>query len=158
MSVSSTGSTFPGQAGRLPYRGFLPVNLFQRRIEVKIDDYFRTAKGQGVLATADEQGKVNVAIYAVPHVIDDKTIAFIMTEKLTHKNLKANPHAAYLFIEEEERYNGKRLYLTKVKEEKDSPLLDSIRRKEFPHLKGKETLVYFRVDKILPLIGAGAEP
>lgn len=126
-------------------------------MELKINDYFKTAKGQGVLATAGAEGKVDVALYANPHVIDDETIAFIMTEKLTHKNLQSNPHAAYLFIEEEEKYKGKRLYLTKIKEEKDSPLLDSIRRKEYPHLKGKEYLVYFKVNKVLPLIGAGAE-
>src|SRR4030042_1100051 len=124
---------------------------------MKLSEYFKTAKGQGVLATAGAEGKVDVALYANPHVIDDETIAFIMTEKLTHKNLQSNPHAAYLFIEEEEKYKGKRLYLTKIKEEKDSPLLDSIRRKEYPHLKGKEYLVYFKVNKVLPLIGAGAE-
>ena len=127
-------------------------------MELKISDYFKTAKGQGVLATADAQGKVDVAIYALPHVIDDKTIAFIMTEKLTYKNLQSNPFAAYLFVEEEEKYKGRRLYLTKIKEERNSPLLDSIRRKEYPHLKGKESLVYFKVDKVLPLIGAGNEP
>jgi hypothetical protein len=124
---------------------------------MKISEYFKTVKGQGALATADAEGKVDVALYANPHVIDDETIAFIMTEKLTHKNLQSNPQAAYLFIEEEEKYKGRRLYLTKIKEEKDSPLLDSIRRKEYPHLKGKEYLVYFKVNKVLPLIGAGAE-
>jgi hypothetical protein len=124
---------------------------------MKISEYFKTAKGQGVLATAGAEGKVDVALYANPHMINDETIAFIMTEKLTHKNLQSNPHAAYLFIEEEEKYKGRRLYLTKIKEEKDSPLLNSIRRKEYPHLKGKEYLVYFKVNKVLPLIGAGAE-
>jgi hypothetical protein len=124
---------------------------------MKLSEYFKTAKGQGVLATAGAEGKVDVALYANPHVIDDETIAFIMTEKLTYKNLQSNSHAAYLFIEEEGKYKGKRLYLTKIQEEKDSPLLDSIRRKEYPHLKGKEYLVYFKVNKVLPLIGAGAE-
>ena len=124
---------------------------------MKLSEYFKTAKGQGVLATAGAEGKVDVALYANPHVIDDETIAFIMTEKLTYKNLQSNSHAAYLFIEEEGKYKGKRLYLTKIQEEKDSPLLDSMRRKEYPHLKGKEYLVYFKVNKVLPLIGAGAE-
>jgi len=32
-----------------------------------------------------------------------------------------------------------------------------MRRKDYPDLKGKDYLVYFKVDKILPLIGAGAE-
>jgi len=124
---------------------------------MKISEYFKMARGTGVLATADAKGKVNVAIYAVPHVIEEETIAFLMADRLTHKNLQSNPHAAYLFMEEEERYKGKRLYLTKIREEKDSRILDSIRRKEYPHLKGKESFVYFRVDKVLPLIGTGPE-
>lgn len=124
---------------------------------MKISEYFKTAKGRGVLATADSSGKVDVAIYAVPHVINEETVAFIMAEKLTHHNLQSNPHAAYLFTEEEEKFKGVRLFLTKTKEEKDSAKLDEIRRKEYPHLKGKESLVYFRVEKVLPLIGAGAE-
>jgi len=125
---------------------------------MKISDYFKTAKGMGVLATADRSGRVNVAIYAVPHVIEEETIAFLMADRLTHENLQSNPQAAYLFIEGEEKYKGKRLYLTKIREEKDSKILDSIRRKEYPDLKGKEQLVYFRVDKILPLTGTGPEP
>ena len=124
---------------------------------MKIGDYFGTARGTGVLATADSKGIVGIAIYAAPHVIDDETVAFIMTEKLTHNNLQSNPHAAYLFIEGDEKYKGKRLFLTKIKEEKDSPTLESLRRKEYPNLKGKEYLVYFKIDKVLPLVGAGAE-
>ena len=123
---------------------------------MEIGEYFKVAKGTGMLATADSKGVVSVAIYAVPHVIDRENIAFIMTDKLTHQNLQSNPHAAYLFMEDEGRYKGKRLFLTKTKEEKDSPTLDSLRRKEYPQLKGKEYLIYFRIDKVLPLIGAGA--
>lgn len=124
---------------------------------MKIREYFKTAKGRGVLATADSSGKVDVAIYAVPHVIDEETIAFIMTDKLTHQNLQSNPHAAYLFTEEEEEFKGVRLFLTKVREEKDSEKLQQVRRKEYPNLKGKEFLVYFKVGKVVPLIGPGAE-
>ena len=125
---------------------------------MKMGDYFGTAKGTGVLATADSKGVVDIAIYAVPHVIDDETVAFIMADKLTHHNLQSNPHAAYLFIEGEGKYKGKRLFLTKIREEKDSPALESLRRKDYPDLKGKEYLVYFKIEKVLPLIGAGAEP
>jgi pyridoxine/pyridoxamine 5'-phosphate oxidase len=124
---------------------------------MKIREYFKTAKGRGVLATADSSGKVDVAIYALPHVIDEGTIAFIMTDKLTHQNLQSNPHAAYLFTEEEEEFKGVRLFLTKIREEKDSEKLEQIRRKEYPNLKGKEFLVYFKVEKVVPLIGPGAE-
>jgi len=122
---------------------------------MKISEYFRTAKGTGILATADAKGVVDMAVYAKPHVIDDENIAFIMAEKLTHKNLQSNPHAAYMFIEEEEKFKGVRLFLKKTKEEKESAKIDEIRRKEYPELKGKEELVYFHVEKTLPLIGAG---
>jgi len=124
---------------------------------MKISEYFKTAKGRGVIATADEKGKVDVAVYASPHVIDETTVAFLMADKLTHANLQSNPHAAYLFSEEEEKFKGVRLFLTKTGEETDPKKLDEIRRREYPNLKGKEFLVYFRVDKVLPLIGAGGE-
>ena len=124
---------------------------------MKISEYFKTVKGRGVLATADSGGRVDVAWYAAPHVLDEGTIAFIMIDRLTHHNLQSNPQAAYLYSEEEEKYKGVRLFLTKLREEKESPLLDSIRRKEYPDLKGKEYLVVFRVDKVLPLIGEGGD-
>ena len=123
---------------------------------MKLHDYFEKTKGRGVLATADADGRVDAAVYARPHVIDDQTVAFIMLERLTHNNLQSNPHAAYLFMEDGPKYAGQRLFLTKVKEEKNSELLDSIRRRSYPDLKGKvEYLVYFKIDKVLPLIGAG---
>ena len=61
--------------------------------------YFDKAKGVGVLGTADPEGKVDLAIYARPHIIDDQTVAFIMRDRLSHANVVANPHVGYLFIE-----------------------------------------------------------
>ena len=122
---------------------------------MKLSEYFKTAEGRGILATADSSGKVDVAVYAIPHMVDEETVAFIMADRLTHHNLQSNPHAAYLFSEEEAKVKGKRLYLTKIREEMDSALLDSMRRKKYPDLKGNEFLVYFRIDKVLPLIGEG---
>ncbi len=124
---------------------------------MKISEYFKSAQGTGILATADKDGKVDMAIYATPHVIDEGTIAFIMIERLTHHNLQSNPHAAYMFIEADEKYKGVRLFLTKIREEKGGPMLEAIRRKQYPDLKDQEHLVYFKVDKVLPLIGTGPE-
>jgi hypothetical protein len=124
--------------------------------------FFEGKKGYGVLATADAQGKVDAAIYATPHVIDEHTVAFIMRDRLTHHNLQSNPHAAYLFIEEGGGYKGVRLFLTKLREEQDTELLYSMRRKEYPADKeagsGPLFLVFFKVNEALPLIGAGKSP
>lgn len=125
---------------------------------MQLDEYFEKKTGKSVLATSDDKGIVNVAIYSRPHFMDEETIAFIMADRLTHNNLRANPHAAYLFMESGDKYVGKRLYLTKIKEEKDSPLIATLRqRKTYAAKKAYEAetkyLVYFRIDKVLPLIG-----
>jgi hypothetical protein len=126
---------------------------------MKLSEYFEKREGVGVLATADADGNVNAALYGRPHFFDDETLAFIAAEKLTHANLQSNPHAVYLF-KEMDRYEGRRLYLTKIREEKDSPLIEEIRRKKYPEVEGKyktgpQYLIYFHLDKVLPLIGGG---
>jgi hypothetical protein len=125
---------------------------------MQLSEYFEKTKGRGFIATSDSEGKVGLAVYARPHFINDKTVAFIMADRLMHKNLQSNPHASYLFMESKERYVGKRLYLKKIKEERNATLIDKIRRKEscpaYTVYKDKiRYLVYFRIDKILPLIG-----
>lgn len=126
-----------------------------------LQEYFDNAKGSGVLATADKEGKVDIAVYAKPHVMDKETIAFIMADKLTRQNLQSNKHAAYLFKEDGTGYKGTRLFLTKLREEQDSDLLYTIRSKRYSSEKeeGKPRfLVFFKVDRVLPLVGAGRDP
>jgi len=121
--------------------------------------YFEKTKGFGVLATASSDGAVDVAVYARPHVVDEETVAFIMADRLSHKNLKSNPHAAYLFREEVAGHVGKRLHLTMVKEETDSGKIQALRRLRTPIAcepeKGEvRYLVTFHVDLVLPLVGS----
>jgi hypothetical protein len=124
-----------------------------------LKEYFDSVNGTGVLSTADSSGKVDAAIYSVPHIFDDGTLAFIMRERLTHLNLQSNPCAAFLFIEHVSGHRGVRLFLKKVKEETDSALIATMTRRnlttEEDKQKGPKFLVYFTVEKILPLIGGG---
>jgi hypothetical protein len=123
---------------------------------MELKDYFESTKGVGVMATADADGKVDAAIYARPHFMEDGTIAMVMRDRLTHHNLQSNPHAAFLFIEDGPGYKGKRLFLAKVREEQDSELLQSLRRRKYKDDKGEaKFLVFFKLEKELPLIGAG---
>jgi hypothetical protein len=127
---------------------------------MQLDDYFEKTRGVSVLCTADASGKVNAAIYGRPHFLDDGSIAFIMADRLTHANLQSNPSAVFLF-KEDGSYKGKRLYLTKIREEKDSPLIGEIRRHKSKNPEGQANteskfLVYFRVDEVLPLTSGGA--
>jgi len=123
---------------------------------MELKDYFESTKGTGVMATADGDGKVDAAIYARPHFMEDGTLAVIMRDRLTHNNLQSNDHATFLFIEDGPGYKGKRLFLTKVREEQDSELLHSLRRRQYPDDKAEaKFLVFFKLNKELPLVGAG---
>jgi hypothetical protein len=129
---------------------------------MRLEEYFENVRGIGVLATADADGKVNVAIYSRPHFLsgDDAEVAFIMNDRLSHDNVDSNPHAAYLFVEETGGYVGKRLFLTKTREETDPDKIQSIRRRNLPAQcdegdAKRRFLVHFRVDGIRPLIGTG---
>ncbi|MBN1392731.1 MAG: pyridoxamine 5'-phosphate oxidase family protein [Sedimentisphaerales bacterium] len=118
--------------------------------------YFENTKGTGILATTDLEGNVDAAIYARPYVIDEKTIAFSMLERLSFANIQVNPKAAYLFIERGEGYSGKRLYLKKTHEETDPEHIKELKKKHsriFNPDQVNRHIVYFQVEKIRALVG-----
>jgi len=127
---------------------------------MNLTDYFARAQGTGILGTADASGRVDLALYVKPHVVDQTTVAFVMRQRLTHQNLKSTMHAAYMFIEEGPQYGGVRLYLTKVREEMNESLAQAIRKKDpraFPAEDDSgKYIVFFHVDKIRPLVGDSA--
>ena len=128
---------------------------------MQLSEYFERTKGRGIIATADATGHLTAAVYAKPHFFEDNSIAFIMADRLTHQNLQSNPHAVYLFMESGEGYSGRRLYITKTKEEKNSPLIDQIQRRERcpgdeEYQKQNRFLVYFAIERVLPLIAEKA--
>ena len=124
---------------------------------MSLSDYFENVQGLGILATADSDGMVDLAIYARPHVIDETTIAFVMRERLSHQNLKSNPNAAYMFVEQGEGYVGKRLYLTKTREETNTSLIEEFRRRQ-PEIcaaddDSNKYIVFLQVNDVSPLVG-----
>lgn len=128
----------------------------EREAEMDWKRYFEAAKGTGYLATANREGEVDIAVYSRPHVIDAETVAFGMTDRLTHANLRENPHAAYAF--REGGFQGVRLYLEMAREETEGPLLDAIRARATEIVgagagEAVEFAVYFHVRKWLPLVG-----
>jgi len=124
---------------------------------MELSHYFKNTKGLGVLATADDGGRVDTAIYSRPHFMEDGTLAFIMKDRLSHANLQTNPFASFLFVEEGRGYQGKRLYLRKVREEKETERLYSLRRRMSSSEADPENdprfLVFFELERERPLVG-----
>ena len=119
-------------------------------------EYFKNKKGHGILATSDSKGNVDGAPYSKPHFEDSQTVTFIMADRLSHWNLESNPHAAFIF-KEEGSFQGKRLFLTKVKEENNAELINQLMKQYHPdwyeaYKDKKKFLVYFKIEKVLPLV------
>lgn len=109
------------------------------------------------MATADAEGRVDTAIYAKPHFLEPETVSFITGDRLTHANLRSNPHANYMFLECDHGYKGVRLFLRLIKESTDQEQINALSRR--PPVSKKDGqlkerfLLTFTVDKALEVIG-----
>jgi hypothetical protein len=128
---------------------------------MSLAEYFRSVEGTGILATSDAGGNVNMAVYSKPYVIEENKIALSMLERTSYSNLQSNPKASYMFLEQGEGYNGKRLYLTRIDEESDTKRIIEIKAQHPKRHQSKTEairhLIYFSIDKIRLIIEPGGE-
>ena len=92
---------------------------------MKLEELFEI-KGRGVMATADATGKVNLAVYARPRVVDEGTVAWGISEGRTWRNLRENGKAAFLFMSSQ-GFEGVRLGLELQEMREAGDLLEDIR-------------------------------
>ena len=123
---------------------------------MKLSERFRDG-GTGVMATAGSDGAVNTAVYAVPHVVDEETVAWGMTEGRTYRFAKENPHASFLFFAPEGKGKGVRLTLELKDVETSGKLLEKIRERASESVNAKagaavKYVAYFRVVETRPLL------
>ena len=125
---------------------------------MKLQEYFASTRGRGVLATAAADGKVDAAVYSNPHCLEEGAVSFVMRDRLSHRNVQENPYATFLFIEEGPGARGVRLFLKKTREETDPEKIKALKRRhltpEEDQALGPTFLVSFAVEKILPLVGS----
>jgi len=136
--------------------------LSVKEYKMNLEKYFSEKTGIGVIATSNNKGVVDTAIYSRPHVVAKNEVAFVMRDRLTHENLQENFHANYLFLENRQGFIGIRLFMTKINESNDHALIDSMTRRnlspEEDKARGEKFLVRFKVNKVLSLIGGEEIP
>jgi len=93
---------------------------------MKFEELF-SSPGLGVMSTAAADGSVNNAVYARPHVIDETTLVWGMTDRRTYQNITENRKAAFLFKTATPGFSGVRLTLELIKTEEDGELLATIK-------------------------------
>ncbi|GAW67940.1 pyridoxamine 5'-phosphate oxidase [Geoanaerobacter pelophilus] len=110
-----------------------------------------------MIATADAAGVVNQAVFAIPHVVDEQTLAWGFSDGRSIANLRVNPHASYLYLAPSRGYSGWRLSLTMKEELGEGDMLEKIKSRTAqvasPEASSAVTRVaYFKVDEVRPLI------
>ena len=119
-------------------------------------NYFTTPGGLGILCTSALNGQPNAAVYRKPQVTDDGLFIFEMLEKSTFVNIKENPHALFMFIEDKEGYRGKRFSLKMISEEAEEERVAKIKAKH-PEIFAEDSktrhCVCFEVLMVRPLVG-----
>ena len=112
--------------------------------------------GRGVIGTASKDGVVNMAVYAVPSVVDDETVAWGMTDGRTWNNVRENPNASYTYFEPGEGYRGARLTLSLSRTEDSGGMLSKIREQTRASSPGNPQAIrhvaYFKVVESRPLV------
>lgn len=123
---------------------------------MKLAEIFES-NGFGVMATAGADGDVNTAVYARPHVINETTLVWGMTEGRSFRNLSQNPKAAFLFKIDKPGYQGVRLALELIRSEETGEMLELIKRRVAETVGAGAGLavthaVWCRVVEVRPLV------
>jgi hypothetical protein len=112
--------------------------------------------GRGVIGTATKAGVVNMAVYAVPHIVDNGTVAWGMTDGRTWNNVRENPNASYAYFAPGEGFRGARLTLSLSRTEDSGEMLEKIRERTGASSPGNPEAIkhvaYFKVVETRPLV------
>lgn len=129
----------------------------------KLMEYFNKSPRLGTLSTSSKDGRVDVAVFGSPRMIDEKTVVMATAKNLTLANLQENPNAVFMIMEPGAgvlEWKGVRVYL-RMKECKTSgEMLDMI-KSQLAKFVGEDAAkrmyaaVTFEVGEVRPLIDFG---
>lgn len=83
-------------------------------MQTKLMEYFNKMPRLGCLSTANKEGKVNVAYFGSPRMIDEKTIVMGLGKNRTFNYLQENPYGVFMIMEPAKvptEWKGVRLYV-----------------------------------------------
>jgi len=128
-------------------------------------EYFNKQPRIGTLSTSSKDGKVDVAVYGSPHMVDEKTVVMALGKNRTLANLQENPNAVFMIMEPGQSimdWKGIRVYLKMRSCDTSGKELDTLRG-EIARVAGEEAAqmihaaVAFDVGEIRPLIDFGQD-
>lgn len=132
-------------------------------MEGKLMEYFNRQPRMGCMSTSGKDGKVNVACFGSPRMIDDKTVVMAVRKNRTLDNLRQNPNAVFMIMEPGKtslEWKGVRVYLKMKGYETSGENLEKA-RVQAAKAAGDEAakalyaVVTFQVEEVRPIVDAG---
>lgn len=84
----------------------------------------------GTLSTASKDGRVNVAVFGSPQMIDENTVIMGIGNNRSYRNLKENPSAVFIVVEPGKGimdWKGARVYLKATTIEESGGFYETVR-------------------------------
>ena len=125
-------------------------------------EFFNHRPRNCLLVTSNGKGKVNVAVYGSPRMIDENTVVLATRENRSYQYLRENPEAAIMVVEPGEisrASGGVRISLELTAVETEGDLLQEF-KEGVARRAGKEAAVgiiaalRFRVTEVRPLVAS----
>ena len=123
-------------------------------------EFFNRRPRNCLLVTSNDEGKVNVAVYGSPAMIDENTIVLSTRENRSYQYLRTNPQAAMIVVEPGEisrNSKGIRIYLEMTEIEVAGKHLDDFkaevgRRAGKEAAEGIKAALRFKITEVRPLV------
>ena len=93
-------------------------------------EYFNKQPRLGTLSTSGKDGKVDVAYFGSPRMVDEKTVVIALGNNRSLANLRENPHAVFMIMEPGQaitEWKGVRVYMTMKDCQTSGPGLEQLR-------------------------------
>lgn len=118
----------------------------------------------GTLSTASKDGKVNVAVFGSPQMVDENTVIMGIGNNRSYKNLKENPNAVFIIVEPGKGimdWKGARVYLRATAIEESGAFYETVKegiRKVAGDMAANMiyAAVRFEITEVRPIIAMGA--
>ncbi len=129
----------------------------------KLMEYFNKQPRIGTLSTSAKDGKVDVAYFGSPRMIDGKTVVMAVRKNQTFANLQENPNAVFMILEQAggpPGWKGVRVYLKLTDYQTSGEKLEMM-KKAIAEKAGEETAksmhaaLIFEITAVRPLMDVG---
>ena len=132
-------------------------------MSAKLMEYFNKQPRIGTLSTAGKNGKVDVAYFGSPRMIDEKTVVMTVRKNQTFANLQENPNAVFMILEQAGAppgWKGVRVYVKMTEYQTSGEKLETMKKAIAQKIgedaaKSMHAALTFEVQAIRPLMDVG---